>query len=48
MMVAAELIQRSNILSANLQRLIGRKFSMKQYNDPKHTANITKDLIGGE
>ncbi len=38
-----------NILSANLQRnafkLIGRKFIMQQDNDPKHTANKTKDFI---
>jgi hypothetical protein len=37
-----------NILSANLQRnafkLIGRKFIMQQGNDPKHTANKTKDF----
>ena len=38
-----------NILSANLWRnasnLIGRKFIMQQDNDPKHTANTTKNLI---
>ena len=38
-----------NILSANLQRnaskLIGRNFIMQQDNDPKHTANTTKDFI---
>ena len=38
-----------NILSANLRRnaskLIGRNFIMQQDNDPKHTANTTKDLI---
>ena len=38
-----------NILSANLQRnasdLIGSNFFMQQGNEPKRTANTTKDLI---
>ena len=37
-----------NILSANIWRnaskLIGRNFIMQQDNDPKHTANTTKQL----
>lgn len=41
-----------NILSANLRRnalkLIVRKFIMQQDNDPKHTANKTKDFIRGK
>ena len=39
------------ILSGNLQRnaskLISRSFIMQQDNDPKHTANTTKDFIRG-
>ncbi len=39
-----------NILSANFQRnssnLIRKNFIMQQDNDPKHTANSTKDFIG--
>ena len=38
-----------NILSANLQKnaskLPGRNFITQQDNDPKHTANTTKDFI---
>ena len=38
-----------NILSANLGRnaskIFGRNFIMQQDNDPKHTANTTKDFI---
>ena len=41
-----------NVLSAKLRRnaskLIGRNFIMQQDNDPKHTANKTKDFIRGK
>ena len=41
-----------NILSANLKKnaskLIGRSFIMQQDNDPKHTANTTKEFNRGK
>lgn len=41
-----------SILATNVQenatRLIGRRFTMQQDNDPKHTANATKEFIRGK